>query len=277
MAHLLPPPRGVGLQGPFRSPGPQRPSTTPTPRQRMQYPDEQASSFPESESGLEPSNAEDEDLARSTALRWLSRQAFSPQDRREAEEFLALAFVQHIPRERINGLVKIDRGSFGSISRGLWDGNMVAVKQVDNAHEAHVDHQKSNRRPNKFRELIFELRILVQLKHPYCVEYWGTSVDFSVPEPWIGLVFEMCEGGSLHNFIHRDKTRAALSVAQKVSMAYRISVGLNYLHSKRILHRDLNSRNILLTSTLNPKIADFGCSVRPSTLECTPSPSLFHV
>lgn len=37
-----------------------------------------------------------------------------------------------------------------------------------------------------------------------------------------------------------------------------ICLGLNYIHSKRILHRDLKSANIFLTSTNCIKIGDFG-------------------
>jgi serine/threonine protein kinase len=36
---------------------------------------------------------------------------------------------------------------------------------------------------------------------------------------------------------------------------------MSYIHAKGIIHRDLNSRNILLTGSCTAKVADFGCAV----------------
>lgn len=45
-----------------------------------------------------------------------------------------------------------------------------------------------------------------------------------------------------------------------------ICLGLNYIHSKRILHRDLKASNIFVTQTYCLKIGDFGIA---KTLEGT--------
>ena len=41
---------------------------------------------------------------------------------------------------------------------------------------------------------------------------------------------------------------------------YQVSDGMNYLHEKKIIHRDLALRNILITSKTVCKISDFGLS-----------------
>ena len=76
------------------------------------------------------------------------------------------------------------------------------------------------------------------------------------------MVFEMCSNGSLHKKLFEDKENSAkISVSQKITIGSQVAIGLAYLHSKSILHRDLNTRNVLLTNDLTAKIADFGCAV----------------
>ena len=80
----------------------------------------------------------------------------------------------------------------------------------------------------------------------------------------MSMVFEMCHGGSLHKRLFDDKeNRIKLTIFQKITIGMQVSIGLAYLHSKSIIHRDLNTRNVLLTTDLTAKIADFGCAVSP--------------
>ena len=127
------------------------------------------------------------------------------------------------------------------------------------------------------RELLLELRILVQIRHPNIVGFWGTALEFSPSSskhPSLSLVFEMCHTGSLHKRLFEDTGKASkLNVLQKITIGMQVAVGLSYLHSKSIIHRDLNTRNVLLTTDLTAKIADFGCAVSPP-VHLRPSPTI---
>jgi len=64
---------------------------------------------------------------------------------------------------------------------------------------------------------------------------------------------------NLHDYLQKQKKK---DLKELIHFAYDIAKGINYLHKKHILHRDLKSFNILLDSNNNIKIADFGVARR---------------
>jgi len=115
----------------------------------------------------------------------------------------------------------------------------------------------------RMREIHLELRNLVLVKHPFVVTFWGTALEFPDDGPaYLGLVFELCERGSVHAAIFGDSagTRLNLGITWKVRIAHQVAAGLAYLHGRRIIHRDINSKNILLTNDMTAKIGDYGAA-----------------
>ena len=162
----------------------------------------------------------------------------------------------YIAKNKLTSLKEIDSGSFGKIYSTSYDGVPVAVKQISNK-------PGDSTIKSKMRELLLELRVLVRVRHPNVVTFWGTATEFPGAEnahsqPYIGLVFELCEKGSLHNALFDSQTK--LKTSQRLKIAHQCALGLMYLHSKRVIHRDINPRNILLTADYSAKIADFGCA-----------------
>lgn len=64
---------------------------------------------------------------------------------------------------------------------------------------------------------------------------------------------EYCDKGSLDILIEREQ----LSLARKYRIVLDVANGMAYLHSKRILHRDLKSANVLVDKHYTAKVADF--------------------
>jgi serine/threonine protein kinase len=58
--------------------------------------------------------------------------------------------------------------------------------------------------------------------------------------------------------IHQKRKQFPLQM--KLKWAAEVADGLAYIHSLKIVHRDLSSRNLLLTSDNKVKICDFGCA-----------------
>ena len=73
----------------------------------------------------------------------------------------------------------------------------------------------------------------------------------------IMLVMELCAGGDLLNFVRKRKR---LDEETAKVLFKQIIEGIGYIHSKKILHRDIKLDNILLDGKGNVKIADFGVS-----------------
>ncbi len=78
------------------------------------------------------------------------------------------------------------------------------------------------------------------------------------------LVTEYCANGDLLTYFRgrraaaRGKDRPALFLAEVVHLMRQLSAGVAYLHAHGIIHRDIKLKNLLITSGLALKIADFG-------------------
>jgi serine/threonine protein kinase len=81
-------------------------------------------------------------------------------------------------------------------------------------------------------------------------------IDADIIDGQVLIVSEYAEGGSLHDKLRRE---GKLSIKQAVEMTIGILNGLEFLHNKRIIHRDIKPQNILLQGD-TPRLADFGIS-----------------
>ena len=93
------------------------------------------------------------------------------------------------------------------------------------------------------------------LRHPNVVLLLAASPS----PPKLAIVMEYVSGGSLYSHLHIDKT--VLPVDTTAQLLADITRGLQYLHSINILHRDLKSKNVLLTHhppLCKAKLCDFG-------------------
>uniref|UniRef100_A0A915DDP6 Protein kinase domain-containing protein n=1 Tax=Ditylenchus dipsaci TaxID=166011 RepID=A0A915DDP6_9BILA len=96
-----------------------------------------------------------------------------------------------------------------------------------------------------------EVNLLGTLRHPNIVQYFGVQER---PD-CVNIFMELMAGGSLKDQINEY---GALSEANTIDFTVQILTGLEYLHHRDIIHRDIKSANILRQTRAQVKIGDFG-------------------
>ncbi|KAI9918349.1 hypothetical protein PsorP6_011875 [Peronosclerospora sorghi] len=157
-----------------------------------------------------------------------------------------------IPRDHVVVENLIGRGGYGEVYRGTYEGRAVAVKML------FPETRKSTRHVTEF---LTEVKMMSVLDHPRVVAFLGVSWHNLMD---LCVVTEYMAGGDLRAWLS-DRVDKQLPVgfdAPKVTIATHVAHALAYLHSlsPAVIHRDLKSRNILLSATQDAKLADFGAS-----------------
>jgi NIMA (never in mitosis gene a)-related kinase len=102
-----------------------------------------------------------------------------------------------------------------------------------------------------------EVKVLSSLKHPYIVSYRESFTE----NKHLAIVMDYADGGDLHERIKRTrKAMQTLSEDKIVRWFTEATLALKYMHDKHVLHRDLKSQNLFLTSQDRLRIGDFGIS-----------------
>jgi polo-like kinase 4 len=101
-----------------------------------------------------------------------------------------------------------------------------------------------------------EVAIHARLKHPSILELYTFFEDSN----FVYLVLELAQNGALHRYLQEQQK--TLSEFEAASILSQVVSGLQYLHSNNIMHRDMSLSNLLLTATMQVKIADFGLATQ---------------
>lgn len=100
-----------------------------------------------------------------------------------------------------------------------------------------------------------EADVLKFVSHPNIVNYEESFLESHL----LIIVMEYCPGGDLSQVVksHREKG-LLLDESQVLKWLGEVANALSYLHSNKVLHRDIKSSNVYLTANGKVKIGDFG-------------------
>ncbi|KAL4585071.1 hypothetical protein LXL04_009685 [Taraxacum kok-saghyz] len=137
---------------------------------------------------------------------------------------------------------KVASGSYGDLYKGTYRSQEVAIK-ILKTERVNTDLQK---------EFAQEVYILRKVRHKNVVQFIGACTK----PPSLCIVTEFMSGGSVYDYLHKQKGTFKLPTLIKISID--ISKGMNYLHQNNIIHRDLKAANLLMDEHEVVKVADFG-------------------
>jgi hypothetical protein len=163
----------------------------------------------------------------------------------------ALAAMR-IPSSRVQIGEVVSQGGFGEVLRGVYRNETVAVKRLlaSRSHDT-----------NNIESFVKEIELTASLDHECIVRFIGVTWD--VPAN-LCMVSEYMQGGDLRSLLVRYAREHHANGYDdgKLRIAVHVAHALTYLHSldTPVVHRDLKSKNILLTESLDAKLIDFGIS-----------------
>lgn len=171
--------------------------------------------------------------------------------------------LQIIKNADLEDVRELGSGTYGTVFFGKWRGTDVAIKRIKKA----CFSGRSSEQARLTKDFWREARILSNLHHPNVVAFYGVVPDGAGGT--LATVTEFMANGSLRTaLIKKDKL---LDHRKKLIIAMDAAFGMEYLHSKNIVHFDLKCDNLLvnLRDPQRPicKVGDFGLSkIKRNTL-----------
>lgn len=158
-------------------------------------------------------------------------------------------------RERTIKWIKgalIGAGSFGKVYLGMdaSTGLLMAVKQVELPTGSAPNEE---RKKSMLSALEHEIELLQELQHENIVQYLSSCID----DDHLNIFLEYVPGGSVTSLL---RNYGAFEEPLVRNWVRQILLGLNYLHERDIIHRDIKGANMLVDNKGGIKISDFGIS-----------------
>lgn len=171
---------------------------------------------------------------RAPSLNTQEKNKIRPRDKRDSSYYWEIEASEVYLHSRIGS------GSFGTVYKGKWHGD-VAVKIL----------KVTDPTPEQFQAFRNEVAVLRKTRHVNILLFMGYMTKDN-----LAIVTQWCEGSSLYKHIHVLETN--FKMIQLIDIARQTAQGMDYLHAKNIIHRDMKSNNIFLHEGLTVKIGDFG-------------------
>mmetsp|Transcript_10932 Transcript_10932/g.8116 ORF Transcript_10932/g.8116 Transcript_10932/m.8116 type:complete len:156 (+) Transcript_10932:230-697(+) len=141
----------------------------------------------------------------------------------------------------------LGKGAFGRVNLAIHKltQQLVAVKSINKVFLSEGEASQ--------KKVMQEFIILQKLRHKNVVKLF----DSFQTGKHVVFAMELCAGGDLLNFV-RKRRKLNEDIAKHIFK--QVVDGLEYCHSRGVVHRDIKLDNLLLDSNGCVKICDFGVS-----------------
>ncbi|CAF0887007.1 unnamed protein product [Rotaria sordida] len=149
--------------------------------------------------------------------------------------------------EKYNRQKLIGSGAFGQawLVQAKADGKQLVMKEIKIAKMGKKERDDARK----------EVDVLAKMKHPYIVSYLESFEDPTS----LYILMDYCDGGDLHSRIKAQRG-ILFNEDQILDWFVQITLALKHVHDRKVLHRDIKSQNVFLTSDGSAKLGDFGIS-----------------
>lgn len=152
--------------------------------------------------------------------------------------------------QKLTRICPLGEGHFGTVELFAYDRRNNSIREKVAIKEPRSSSMKQH------KEFMQEIDTMKSINHPYIVRLLG------ITEPSGRIVMEYLKHGSLADVMkeYRNKNKI-MPIPQMLRYCSQIAEGMIALQEKRLVHRDLALRNILLSNDpVSIKISDFGLS-----------------
>jgi len=147
----------------------------------------------------------------------------------------------------------IGSGSFGQV--------FLVLHKIEQRHFVMKSIELNTSSPEGREATELEVAVLNKMRHPNIVAFWDSFLDSG---GYLCILMEYCEHGDIYSFLQdAKKSHKVPEEARLVEWFIQVTLALQALHHKRIMHRDLKTQNIFLTGckisgNFALKLGDFG-------------------
>lgn len=139
----------------------------------------------------------------------------------------------------------VGKGISGQVKKAKFKEMTVAVKTL----------QVTDKTLTVQEDFLTEAQTLLDLKHENIVHCHGVNISETMD---LHIVMELCEKRDVRQCLKKGDLRAEKDGERFLDMFRQILSALEYLKSKQIIHRDIATRNVFLSSDYKVKLGDFG-------------------
>lgn len=155
--------------------------------------------------------------------------------------------IRHKTLDGVRVQDKVGEGAYGRVYRCATVTGLAAMKIMTN------DEIDRSIHPSSLREIM----CLRRMNHPNIVALHDVQYTIKNKQPDTRLLFDYYP----HDLRALIRAKMQLSIAEIKQLMYQLCSAVEHMHSRGVIHQDIKPANILLTDTMQIKLADFGLAM----------------